>query len=126
MLPKVSGRRQEIASISGFLAGLGHLHDARITELRYSPNENELTLYLDDLYSNFIGLPEYPGETPACLAASGILALNVDLQNLMEDLPWIIQFYVHSLEAGSLFQGKIICVEGAVSFTCASFAAWQT
>jgi len=56
-----------------FFEGLGNLHDARIEELRWSPEEREIAFAVDDLHSNFAGLPEYPGLRPQVLILEGVV-----------------------------------------------------
>ena len=49
------------------LNALGHLHDARINDLRWSEAGRVLTVRVDDLNENFRGRPEYPGVAPGVL-----------------------------------------------------------
>jgi hypothetical protein len=62
-----------------FFKELGNLHDSRIKEIVWSPGQNEVTIALDDLYANFVGLPEYPGKQPSRLVMSNIARIKMDV-----------------------------------------------
>lgn len=62
-----------------FLAAVGGLHDARITRLTWSPEQQLLVVSFDDLYSSFEGLPEYKGVTPVSFVFEGVSKINVSL-----------------------------------------------
>ncbi|MGN6148475.1 MAG: hypothetical protein ACTHPD_08060 [Rhizomicrobium sp.] len=47
----------------------GELHDARVLAWRFE--QGVVTIQLDDAWSNFEGLPEYPGKEEGCLVVSG-------------------------------------------------------
>lgn len=62
-----------------FFFALGNLHDAEITALKWEPAQKRVSILLEDLYSNFLGLPEYPGKTAACFIAFGAGLFEVDV-----------------------------------------------
>jgi len=59
-----------------FFAALGGLHDVRINSIALDIEEQILALMLDDLYWNFEGTPEYPGERPCVLLFFGVSAVK--------------------------------------------------
>ena len=63
-----------------YLRKLGGLHDAVMTDLRWKPAERTIELHFDDLFSNFEGLPEYPGRQPAVIVLHGVSDVRVDIE----------------------------------------------
>lgn len=59
------------------LIALGELHDARIELLRWEPLQRRLEVHIDDLFSNFLGLPEYPGGKAGGFVATEVSRLTV-------------------------------------------------
>lgn len=59
-----------------YFAGLGDLHDARVERIDWLPEKQRLLLFLDDLNSNFLDLPEYKGLAPAILMLDGVESVN--------------------------------------------------
>ena len=79
MLPHLSNEHSHrIEAPARFFAELGNLHDAKILRLEWNPAERKVVLTLDDLYSNFVGLPEHTGRQPVCLVMSGVSRLEID------------------------------------------------
>src|SRR5437868_15355773 len=62
-----------------FFSELGNLHDARIRLVEWNPVQQEIAFLIDALYSNFDGLPEYPGLQPVRLAVGGVRWLGADV-----------------------------------------------
>lgn len=62
-----------------FFASLGNLHDVRVNSLTLDIDEQILYLVVDDLYWNFEGSPEYPGERPCALVFLGVTAVGLDV-----------------------------------------------
>lgn len=60
-----------------FFRELGNLHDARVRQILWSPERSELAVTLDDLHSNFAGLPEYQGLRPQVVILEGVADLMV-------------------------------------------------
>jgi hypothetical protein len=53
-------------SLEKYFKELGYLHDARIEKITWTITDS-LSIEIDDLNSNFLGLPEYTGIVPATL-----------------------------------------------------------
>src|SRR4051812_17284468 len=51
-----------LSDMAGFLRALGHLHDCEVLALEVNPAAQEVIMAVDDLYANFLDLPEYPGK----------------------------------------------------------------
>ena len=64
-----------------FLEKSGGLHDAVIREVVWRPRKQELELFFDDIYSNFQGLPEYPGKHSDVIIFYGLKEITVDIQS---------------------------------------------
>src|SRR5437868_12491113 len=69
---------------------LGQLHDANITKFTWEAGKQTFTLHIDDLYSNFEGLPEYPGQTPATITFKNVAQLetSIDLKERLWIYSW--------------------------------------
>jgi len=63
-----------------YLQKLGGLHDAVMTDLRWKPAERTIELHFNDLFSNFDGLPEYPGRQPAVIVLHGVSDVRIDIE----------------------------------------------
>jgi hypothetical protein len=57
---------------AGFIRSLGGLHDAEIISLSWTPGQAEIRMSVDDINSNFDGLPEYEGLVPGVFVFSGV------------------------------------------------------
>jgi len=62
-----------------FFSELGDLHDARIERVQWLLHERRLTISIDDLYSNFLDLPEYKGLTPATIILNDVEDIEVNI-----------------------------------------------
>lgn len=51
---------------------LGGLHDARVEEVVWRKADHSLRFTIEDMFSNFDGLPDYPGPTPGTLTLVGV------------------------------------------------------
>jgi hypothetical protein len=78
-LAKADQLTKASAEFETFLKGLGGLHDSVVSQLIWSPEARTLHLEIEDLYSNFEGLPEYPG------ALSGVIELR-DVDRISFDI----------------------------------------
>ena len=58
---------------------LGHLHDADVTEFHWNPFKREIAFAIDDLYANFLDLPEYEGLQAVRLTLSGVSRVQIDV-----------------------------------------------
>lgn len=68
-----------MSSFKEFLDKLGALHDARVTLLLWRPDAATLSLEIEDLCSNFKGLPEYPGAAPGTVELRGVEAVRIEI-----------------------------------------------
>ncbi len=66
-----------------FFNSFGGLHDAIVKNCIFNHNNDTLVLCIDDLYSNFVGLPEYKNVKNIDLTFSldDKLDINIDLLN---------------------------------------------
>jgi hypothetical protein len=72
-LPRPDDNAEQTLSDPGaFLHALGHLHDCEVLVLEVNTTKQQVTLVVDDLYSNFLDLPEYPGKQPVRLIFSDV------------------------------------------------------
>lgn len=78
MLPNVDDEAGCIASPARFFSDLGNLHDAKIRLFEWNPDQWKVSFVLDDLYSNFVGLPEYPGVQPIKLILGNVSKLEIE------------------------------------------------
>lgn len=69
-----------------FFAELGGAHDARITNFSWDKFNKTLTIGLDDLNSNFLGLPEYQGKRPVAFVFAGVSTFDMDVQLINDQL----------------------------------------
>lgn len=60
-----------------YFESLGHLHDARVERVDWLPESQELILFVDDLNSSLLDLPEYKGLAPAMLRFCGVDSVNL-------------------------------------------------
>jgi hypothetical protein len=63
-----------------FLEKAGGMHDATVTCIAWLPNERRIEFFLEDIYWNFEGFPEYPGTQPGTITLSGVSHLDIDLE----------------------------------------------
>lgn len=61
------------------LESLGLLHDSVVNELVWKPEERTVVIAIDDFYSNFQGLPEYPGLVPGTLILRRVQSVSVEI-----------------------------------------------
>lgn len=64
---------------SDFLFSLGGLHDSAVAEVKLQPAQQKIEIHIEDLYSNFVGLPEYPGRQSGVLVLLGVADVSVSL-----------------------------------------------
>ncbi|GHT86365.1 hypothetical protein AGMMS49960_14540 [Betaproteobacteria bacterium] len=62
-----------------FLERMGALHDAVVLRLIWEPGSRILRFEIDDLCSNFAGLPEYPGAVPGSIALKEVIRVEFDI-----------------------------------------------
>jgi len=69
---------EEAPDIVAFIESLG-LHDIIVTELLWLSTRKRFELAVDDLFGNFEGFPEYPGEKPGRFVIDGVSKLEFDV-----------------------------------------------
>jgi hypothetical protein len=63
-----------------FLLKMGGMHDSIIECLTWLPSEKKLEFRFEDLYSNFCGLPEYPGRQSGAITLHGVSHLDISIE----------------------------------------------
>jgi len=63
-----------------FLERMGGLHDCQISSLRWDQESCWIELVLDDLYSNFVGLSEYPGREKGSIKLMDVERATFDIE----------------------------------------------
>ena len=91
------------------LHALGHLHDARIQRVELNFASRRLHLVLDDIDSNFEGLPGYTGARPGTLRFADACLQSAALRTCEEPL-WISQLAVSAEDAG--YRARLVLTSG--------------
>lgn len=65
--------------LKSFLERMGGLHDAVVRRINWVPEEKKLSFEIEDLCSNFEGLPEYPGAMPGTIELRDVDRVNFDI-----------------------------------------------
>ncbi|BBB68328.1 hypothetical protein UNDYM_4075 [Undibacterium sp. YM2] len=76
-LQKIFMMHTDIPDPAAFFLALGGLHDTRF-HASANPSDKTLTLEIDDINANFLGLPEYPGKEPALFIFSNVAGLDMN------------------------------------------------
>jgi len=107
-----------VADPSSYFENLGGLHDARVKELKWLKECNQLSICVDDMNSNFLGAPEYRGALPAEIVFEGAEMLNVSLEIKSDSF----SIYDVGIEVGNSGLGVSIkfAPGGNMSFVCAN------
>src|SRR5690242_8486826 len=80
MLPQPNSDEEAcIQEPVSFFNDLGDLHDADVNELQWNPFKREVTIGINDLYANFLDLPEYERLQPVRLIMYGVSMVQLDL-----------------------------------------------
>ncbi|RED49055.1 hypothetical protein [Aestuariispira insulae] len=86
----------------GFFEDHGGVHSASITAFAWEPGQARLKISLDDLDSDFIGIPGYAGERPVDLVFEEVSGLECDREDFrdlvvhdLEIIPGRKQFALH-------------------------------
>lgn len=72
--------------ICEYIDSLGGLHDATMLRVLWDSRERRLEIAVDDIRSNFVGLPEYQGRAPGVLVFSGVTKFEADATLTEADL----------------------------------------
>jgi hypothetical protein len=75
----VESKRVILEKPREFFESLGNLHDCRVAEISWRPKDRQLRFLVEDMNSNFAGLPEYPGREPRAIAMVGLKKIEIDL-----------------------------------------------
>jgi hypothetical protein len=70
-----------IAKFRLFLEKLGGLHDARVLQFTFDATQRVLRMEIDDIFSNFEGLPEYTEPRPGKIVLHQISDVTISLQS---------------------------------------------
>lgn len=70
-----------MTSLVHFLNALGGLHDAHVVSIDWQIEAKTLEFTFDDLYANFLGLPEYPGRQKGKIILRGVSQVEIDVQS---------------------------------------------
>lgn len=63
---------KNITDLAKTLQSLGGLHDSVVCRVSWTPEAATLEFQIEDFYSNFKGLPEYPGAKSGSLIFEGV------------------------------------------------------
>ena len=85
---------QAIEDPEKYFNSLGGLHDARVERIDWLPGEQKFILFIDDLNSNFLDLPEYEGLAPVQLLLNGVESVNFKFAKCESYLN-IYEFTIH-------------------------------
>jgi hypothetical protein len=85
--------------LSLFLEQLGGLHDCVVREIAWKPATRTIRLEIEDLCSNFEGLPEYPGAIPGSIELHDVEQVSFDIETDEERLN-IQEFLVETQISG--------------------------
>ena len=96
------------------LTDLGGLHDATVTKFILDVTERSFSFEVDDVYSNFEGLPDYRGPKPARVVLKKISSVEVNL-GLEVDKFNIYDFSVHQTNDGRWNASIKLWPEGKIS-----------
>lgn len=69
-----------------FFDAFGGLHDAQVLSLNFNFEDDSLKVLIDDLYANFLNLPEYKDIKNVYLIISGCKILDINIELLGDEL----------------------------------------
>jgi hypothetical protein len=118
MLLQLSKKATLVANPVGFFAALGWLHDADLESFQWDIFNDQLTVEIDDLYSNFYQLPEYPGKLSARFIASGIKNLQATIIASEISQIRILKFYIVKAADEKRTGVEVHFGEGCIKFEC--------
>jgi hypothetical protein len=70
-----------------FIQKMGGMHDAVVTRLVLLLDEGKIEFHIDDIYSNFEGLPEYPGQQSGSIVLHGVNEYEIVLDGYEHGAP---------------------------------------
>lgn len=111
-----------MGELKGKLERLGLLHDSVVTGLAWKPTDKTLTFAVEDFYSNFEGLPEYPGAMGGSIILSKVQQVTIDIDYDEKHL-FIYDFEVddthpdrYRISVSFRPSGRIVAVCGHIEF----------
>lgn len=90
---------------SDYFDKYGGLHDACVKSFSWNNEKNTLSLEIDDLNSNFLGLPDYQGIKPVVFVFSSVTDFDCDIQ-ISDDIFRIFDVSVENKEQSYLMNIK--------------------
>ena len=88
-----------MAELDKFIEKTGGLHDASAQQIVWQPEIGLFRIEIEDVYSNFEGMPEYMGPSPGFLEFVGVDSLSIELSTDRRQL-MIYEFSIDSVETG--------------------------
>jgi hypothetical protein len=109
---------RNIADPPGLFFQLGGIHDGKVLAISFDVNRQIMEVMLDDIYSNFLDFPEYPGTTPAQMIFSGLNKFSCDVD--LNELPLAIAIIeCQEREGGGLYSLSIsLGRSGSMEISC--------
>ena len=106
---------EKISNPETFIEQLGDLHDARIQRLEWGPKQKQFEITVNDIYSNFVGLPDYKGCQPKKLLFDNIRDINMSVSGAEDSLN-IYEFVITKIKENH-FGAHIKCwPQGEIKF----------
>jgi hypothetical protein len=104
---------------NNYLLSLGGLHDAKVASIAWQPITKTLEFVLEDFYSNFLGMPEYPGLRTGRILLQGVSELSMDISS--DDKLKIFEFLPSTEDDGYITvllspSGKIVAKFADVTY----------
>jgi hypothetical protein len=100
-----------------FLEQLGGLHDAVVHELVWKPDARTIRLEIEDLCSNYEGLPEYPGAISGSIELHDVEQVNFDIKTDEKRLN-IHEFLVETQSSGKIQASVSFWPTGRMTALC--------
>ena len=63
-----------------YLQKMGGMHDAIVEQFTWKQSEQTIEFRFEDLYSNFDGLPEYPGKRSGAIILREVSDVRIDIE----------------------------------------------
>jgi hypothetical protein len=98
-MKKFESTKCSVEVLKQYFFELGGLHDAHLSDFLWFPDKDELQVLVDDINTNTLGLPSYPGLTPAALVFRGVSNFGHEAHlDTPETLWWIVDVMVKDSE----------------------------
>jgi hypothetical protein len=105
--------------LKAYLESMGGLHDSVVTAIVWRPATKEIRFTFVNLYSNFLGLAEYPGLTPGELAFREVSDLACTMGKSEQQLN-VDDFCATAPTGGRVSVAITFWPVGRISFDCLS------